>query len=528
MTLDSDGYNSGTDAAGTNKRRGSLASSGLRGGASSPIRSASPAKRSASVMETGDVDVNDSPESNNASTADELGSLVGRKSKSQGSRHKRELSVDMLAQETDTSNGSSLVLSTSRTEPSAGPSSSDTATADLPPIEEQIEQVTSMARKNPREGDRGYAVTRKWLVRVLARGPGVEASHEYSKDATEGPIGPVDNTGLNLVTDPSTSSLKDERGEPFVPLRPGMNMSDDYEMLPESAWNLIVKWYGLAEGSPVITRYCHNTSTSETEENIQYELNPPIFTILKLPVNDGTTDKPSEERDAAPVKLLASRHERYQTFLKSAKKKAGIDMQSKVRVWRILGGLEKGSSQNGMMTPAASRSNSPAPGAVVTVDPGDKLVLDLNTFNGLQLGSQRESVEAEDHTANEKYNGHATMDLVGLRQDEVIVLEERIGGPGGGHWPSSTAVSSKPKRGGVPISITKNGTTTSQNSLKPNSASSRSTSPAPGGMMTRGRQTKNGRTRGTVGLSNLGNTCYMNSALQCVRSVRELTYYFIG
>ena len=527
MTLDSDGYNSGTDTAGTNKRRSSLASSGLRGGASSPIRSASPAKRSASIMENGDVSMNGSQESNNASTTDELESVVRRKSKSQGSRHKRELSVDMISQETPTSNGPQFGVTTSRIKPSAASSTPDAAVANLPPIEEQIEQVTSMVHQNSQEGDRGYAVANKWLARVLARGPRAEAS-QYSKDAKEGPIGPVDNTGLNLVTDPSTSSLKDEKGDSFVPLRPGLNLSDDYEMLPESAWELIIKWYGLAEGSPVITRYCHNTSTSETEENLQYELSPPVFTILKIPVYDGTTEQSLKERDVIPVKLLASRHERYQTFLKRAKEKADIDIQSKVRVWRILGGLEKGNSQNGMMTPAASRSNSPAPGAIATVDPGDKLVLDINIFNALQLGSQRESLDAEDHTANEKYNGHSTMDFVGLRQDEVIVLEERIGGPGGGHWPSSTQASSKFKRGGVPISITKNGATASQNSLKPSSASSRSASPAPSGMMTRGRQNKNGRTKGTVGLSNLGNTCYMNSALQCVRSAKELTYYFLG
>ena len=46
--------------------------------------------------------------------------------------------------------------------------------------------------------------------------------------------------------------------------------------------------------------------------------------------------------------------------------------------------------------------------------------------------------------------------------------------------------------------------------------------------MTRGRQRRDGRTRGTVGLTNLGNTCYMNSALQCIRSVEELAFYFLS
>jgi ubiquitin carboxyl-terminal hydrolase 4/11/15 len=124
-----------------------------------------------------------------------------------------------------------------------------------------------------------------------------------------------------------------------------------------------------------------------------------------------------------------------------------------------------------------------------------------------------------------------TLATVGLARNETIVLEQQIGGPGGGEWVSDAAGRSASKNG-ISLSLTKNGTTIVQNKnikAKTGTGSGRhSPATVSAGIMTRGREKKEGRAPGTCGLSNLGNTCYMNSALQCVRSVEELTRYFIG
>ena len=479
-----------------------------------------------------------------------------RKSQGQAVRHRREVSVDMLAHEpgplsalgstsdsvankgetlsssiyhTPRSGNSSTDSTSGFPDVSTGASSnSSTTNVEIPSVDEQIRQVMQMAEQPPEEGQKGFLIATKWLSRVLSRGSNAVGADKYGKEAREGEIGPVDNSGLNLVLDQTLTGLKDEKGEPYVPLRPALQLGEDYEILPQEAWDLVIHWYGITKGSPVITRYCHNTSTSETVSHLQYELHPPIFTLLKLPdTSEGMTKKMLDEKNASPIKVLASRHELFQNFLRRVKALANVEIVTKVRIWRILGGLG-GDAQAGLITPAQSRSNSPAPNAITPVDAGKKLVLDVNTFTELQLGSQRELIDAKDESANEKYNGHSTLDVVGLRQDEVVVLEEQIGGPAGGEWVSD-APARQAKANGVPVSITKNGATTVKDTLKPKNTNSGRTSPTPGtgGMMTRGRAQKNRRTRGMTGLNNLGNTCYMNSALQCIRSIEELTQYFL-
>ncbi|KAL8873157.1 MAG: hypothetical protein Q9174_001326 [Haloplaca sp. 1 TL-2023] len=550
----------GVDPVGSKGRLNSLSVAEARSGPSLTVRSSSPAKRPASQMagahgekHVEDVDMEDAVAHNSqarrATPSTEPAKSQRRRSANQHSRHKREMSLDPSTESTST--GGDLLPDRSRlatkilqdeayhtSQPGASTTSlnghgdvaqpfSGEGKGPWPSIDEQIGQVMDLTNGGLEEGQKGFIVSQKWLDRVQSRSSLPEiASRSYDKTAAEGPIGPVDNSGLELVSDQLMKNLKDEKGEQFIPLRPEFALGEDYQILPQKAWELIVGWYGLAQGSPIVARYCHNTSSGDIGENLQFELRPPIFTIVKMPdTSAGETKKILDEKDALPFRILASRQKYFQAFLKSAKQGARIEIKKKVRVWRILSGLST-ETQNGMMTPAQSRSNSPGLGTTAAVDPGKSLILDVHKFAELQMGSERELIELNDETANDKYNGHLTLHAVGLGQDSVIVLEEQVGGPAGGEWVAEGALN-KSKVNGVPISVTKGGNTKVQNNLKAKAENSRAASPAPGGMMTRGRARKDGRVRGTMGLSNLGNTCYMNSALQCIRSCEELCMYFL-
>ncbi|PWY89598.1 UCH-domain-containing protein [Aspergillus sclerotioniger CBS 115572] len=392
--------------------------------------------------------------------------------------------------------------------------------ADRPSYDDQVAQVTRFMMQPMKEKQKGYVVSTSWLKRVYSR----SATHAEKADKTamEGDIGPVDNSDIVLVTDPANTGFKDESGEPFVPLRPGLEMGEDFEIIPQGGWDLIMQWYGLAEQSPAIVRYAHNTAPVGDAQNIQYEINPPIFTILKLTnPSAGTSMKSMKEKTMAPVRTLASRHTNFQKWLKQAKDLAHIDMSTKVRVWRVLGGLGSATA-SAAVTPAASRSASPAPSASLIANAGGNLVLDLNTFLSLSEGSQREVLdEPKDQTNNPNYNGKMTLGLAGLNSSEVVVLEEKLSGSSG-EWVSEASKQTL-SRLGVPSGNVKNSVPSKVKTKSP-ATSGRS---SPVSEPVRGRR-KDGKPRGCTGLSNLGNTCYMNSALQCVRSVEELSYYFLN
>lgn len=371
---------------------------------------------------------------------------------------------------------------------------------DLPSYDDQDQKIKKLGEKDKSEGQKGFAVSSRWWNRVQARRSHTDA--KVDKDAAEGDVGPLDNSNLAMVTEDS-GKLLDLAGDKFVVLRPGLRYEEDYFIVPQDAWDLLISWYGLAKDSPIITRYAYNTAGDDAFiPNIDYELEPPIFTFLKVPAEH--TQQTQKQASQPPPKMVASKYMLANDWLKKAKELVNINMKTKVRPWRILGGL-KSHAPSGIPSPAASRSSSPAPGTEMIATIPDKMLLDVNVFAALPSGEHRDEMTIDDTTNNEKYNGKSKLGMYTGR-GELIAIEEQ---KEGGKWPSESARLSLPKNARDKAKI-----------LTPSGR----TSPAPG-MTTRGRSRREGKGRGNIGLTNLGNTCYMNSALQSIKSVEELTEY---
>ena len=324
--------------------------------------------------------------------------------------------------------------------------------------------------------------------------------------------------------------LKTVNGEAFIALKPDLRVGEDFEILPEEAWKLIMSWYGLAEGSPIVVRFAHDTSPQGAiSQNIQCELHPPIFTLRKLsPVDTGTTSQVLKEKNLNAPKLLASRNELVQTFLRRIKEEVGVEMKKKVRMWRILDFAQTeqdNSGKSGILTPATSRSASPNPSTYNnrSVTP---LLVDKSSFTAMVEGLHGELLDVRDETMNEKYNGHLKLDTLGLATDQILVIEEQSGALDAEHYVSDSTRKTTEKNG-IAVTVTSDdGKVVQMDKALPQGQPGRSSS-ALSGPITREYSRRNGRTKGTIGLVNLGNTCYMNSALQCIRSVEELSMYFL-
>ncbi|OTA01799.1 ubiquitin carboxyl-terminal hydrolase, putative [Trichoderma parareesei] len=470
----------------------------VNGDADLPQRSSSPLKRRASSMDPETIP------NKNGDAAASAGDVEMTSSSHPSAELPRAMSVDVEASDSKPldNNGADAAAQ------SAPP----------PPLIEQVKIIEMLlkasAEKLPQEGDQAYIVSRTWVDKALSLRSGKVDEAEIS-------LGPVDNTDIieEVIQEPGR--------EDFVRLKPGLDQQS-FELFPEDAWKLVMDWYGMVEGQKPIVRTAINTAAdAQSPTEVVYELHPPIFRVHRLwsVLSPLPIEQTLKAENPPPLALVRSRKSHAQTFIKDIKRLSGIPIDRKVRLWLVDTELLQAKQ-------APAKTTAPAKAPALLTTPPDSpgrdegsngapesgwshLLVDLATF-----GSSRDArrvARLEDHTVNPNYNGSASIQLFDLVTDQTLIVDELVSK---GLW-VSTCTSRSLVEKAIP-------TRTNDMALsKPlNNRTSPSSSEGP---TTRGRMQKkrNGRSVGAVGLHNLGNTCYMNSALQCVRSVEELTKYFL-
>ncbi|KAK1989941.1 ubiquitin carboxyl-terminal hydrolase, partial [Colletotrichum falcatum] len=387
---------------------------------------------------------------------------------------------------------------------------------DPPPVQEQIKTIQTLLKafndEPPKVGHVAYIVSRSWVDKALALGRDPKLAN---KEPTNEPLGPVDNSDLVLEVLPLPN------GDDFVRMKPGTSLGE-CELFPEDAWTLVSEWYGLKDGQKPIVRRAINAAPDATSPaNILFELNPPVFTVHRLWSLPSPIHVDDDLKTKKPLVLPRSATTPYNSFYKEIKQLTGVSPDRKMRVWQITQKpvVAQEASPPSALTPPDSpnpdKDDAAAAAADGSSDPWRRMLVEVPDFTKLD-GGERQVVPAVDNTVNPNYNGSSPLSVHGLMQDMTLVIDEEIA--------KNTWVSNHFKGAKNDKVLASRGSATSL-------ATSGRSSPAPSAPVARGRtqqkKKKPGRGLGAVGLQNLGNTCYMNSALQCVRSVEELTKYFL-
>ncbi|SPO02727.1 uncharacterized protein DNG_05402 [Cephalotrichum gorgonifer] len=398
--------------------------------------------------------------------------------------------------------------------PDSGPGYGENPDA-VPPLSEQLKIIQTLQRafnETPvQDGDVAVVVSKSWVNKALALG----GDPKFAKDAQPGDtLGPIDNSDI-------IQELIPAKPEPFVRLKPGIALEETCELFSVDAWDLVYKWYGLEDGQYPIWRQASNFQTDpDCPPSVVYELHPPVFTVHRLWSEVSGITLTDQQKASKPPLVLARRGVyAYNTFLKEIKDELGIPYDRKIRLWEVDRTIPESNDLQPSSNPVITPPTTPSGSEQNPQDSWHTLLLDLPTWS--QVDRSRRTIVGgggSDQTGNPKYNGKATLNVYSLVADKTLVVEESTEGGG---WVSTTKAQSSRVNG----RLAPNKLTTQSRSTSGRNSPASTTGP-----VTRGRagKKKSWRGDGAVGLQNLGNTCYMNSALQCVRSVEELTKYFLS
>ncbi|KAH7318841.1 hypothetical protein B0J17DRAFT_686237 [Rhizoctonia solani] len=331
---------------------------------------------------------------------------------------------------------------------------------------EQYQMVTNLCKMPLEPGATWYLVAAKWFKRWEAA-TGMSLSKDYA-GITIASLGPVDNSS---IVHPGSQRLL-----------PDLDLNADYEIIPDAAWEKLVQWYGQP-------RICLPREVITYSGETRVEVYQPVFRVFPL--------LPST---LAASHIEISSHEKVSTL--AARAAASIQLSDlNYRVWNlpattnVENGIHPGNIERGTLLLISSDSRTPISEFVKI---SDILAVETQFTPGVWT-LEAESVSIPpDHTSDDELGPDDAPELGPIfsqGSDYFSKLE-------------TTQNANKTKAVTTPTAIS-----TLKNTF---TSTFRGKSPAPAVQ------------RGTMGLQNLGNTCFMNSALQCLTHIPELEEYFIS
>ncbi|KAF8659816.1 hypothetical protein AX16_001701 [Volvariella volvacea WC 439] len=356
------------------------------------------------------------------------------------------------------------------------------SSGDAPPTDSPAEKVAEVDQGKSRPmqiGETWYLVSKQWWKRWRKACLGV--ADKDGPPPLEKDLGPVDN-----------SELLDEFGRLKMQLVEGV----DVEFVPSEIWSVFTVWYGVPIHPLSIRVIGRGQQKIPT-----LELYPPTFGVARLLPKDA---KPQTVDDSSPKRLTISAGENVSNLcIKLAQVFSEHDYRGMYRVWSIPSSDDQPTSHEityetmigiqGVYVQQSSKTIEEA-----GFQSGDTFVVEFEQADGWILPPV---VPIPGQSAPSLGSSLAPAPLFNSSEGFFNQLQTNLSSP----TARKTAKVEIHRPFDSPSSIT-----TGSSFSFGNRAATRVIEP------------------GTLGLGNMGNTCFMNSALQCLAHTRELSDYFLS